>query len=428
MPGPSTPRDLAAILTTHEASARAVTSDARTSANRGSGSREGSRDSYRGDSRDRDNARLFNRRRDDNSRRDDNRAHNRDRGKRDDRQGFRTRKEVKFEEEYKNNVTEDDATDGQEEVVNFVITREGKATTQAAAFVDAMAAAVTSVTDIAKTTGRFKCNTCARRLSIAVCPDSGCGTPVINAKVLQQFDHTIERRHHATIRGVDGGKTATNEFAIFTFFAAGRQNGQNVIAKFQSGAWVLPSVGSNALLGNAWLKPYGASIDYNKDVIRIGALNDLEIPITVVKAKAAPVNRVVKATRDYTVPAGAIKLVPASWKELPSGRSFTFNSTHPQAMHALVNDRTGPNILLVNYTEEDITISRKQRLGSAALSDRDNLDDAEGSDASKTPYREHHKGPLQITKTPDLPETITDNGIHVYAADGRFRDKAMALL
>ena len=88
------------------------------------------------------------------------------------------------------------------------------------------------------------------------------------------------------------------------------------------------SVGSNALLSNAWLKPYGASINYNKDIIRVSALDDLEIPFTVVKARAAPVNKVVKAIREYIVLAGVTKLMLASWKELPLGKSFTFNSTH----------------------------------------------------------------------------------------------------
>ncbi|KAM4060256.1 PIF1 protein [Hirsutella rhossiliensis] len=147
-------------------------------------------------------------------------------------------------------------------------------------------------------------------------------------KLLKSFEHTIEKKPPTPIAGISGSVRCT-DWATFSFYAEGkRADGSSAgIAKFTSSAWVT-TVEPGALLGNAFLKPY--------EVVQIGLLDDFGRQKTM-------------------VPAGKTMLVPASWKEVPKGRSFAFHSNHPLAAHAPV--------MFTNTTNQDIIVNRKQRLG-----------------------------------------------------------------
>ncbi|KAM4065819.1 chromo (CHRromatin organization MOdifier) domain-containing protein [Hirsutella rhossiliensis] len=166
-----------------------------------------------------------------------------------------------------------------------------------------------------------------------VCADSG--------KLLKSFEHTIEKKPPTPIAGISGSVRCT-DWAT----SAG-------IAKFTSSAWVT-TVEPGALLGNAFLKPY--------EVVQIGLLDDFGIPFNIYKPHKGVVRRV-QAVRKTMVPAGKTMLVPASWKEVPKGRSFAFHSNHPLAAHALVDRNTVPAVMFTNTTNQDIIVNRKQRLG-----------------------------------------------------------------
>ncbi|KAM4063720.1 chromo (CHRromatin organization MOdifier) domain-containing protein [Hirsutella rhossiliensis] len=154
-------------------------------------------------------------------------------------------------------------------------------------------------------------------------------------KLLKSFEHTIEKKPPTPIAGISGSVRCT-DWATFSFYAEGkRADGSSAgIAKFTSSAWVT-TVEPGALLGNAFLKPY--------EVVQIGLLDDFGRQKTM-------------------VPAGKTMLVPASWKEVPKGRSFAFHSNHPWPL-MLVDRNTVPAVMFTNTTNQDIIVNRKQRLG-----------------------------------------------------------------
>ncbi|SCO11414.1 uncharacterized protein FFB20_13816 [Fusarium fujikuroi] len=93
------------------------------------------------------------------------------------------------------------------------------------------------------------------------------------------------------------------------------------------------------------------------------SLEDFYILFTISQLSRQVSRRVIVA-RLTTVPAGQTHLIPASWKEVPKGRTFMFNGCIAEASDALISSDTAPGVVIVNNSDKDITFQRKQKLGN----------------------------------------------------------------
>lgn len=198
-----------------------------------------------------------------------------------------------------------------------------------------------------------------------VCPDSGCGTPIIDPKLLDQLQHTVVTKVPTVIRGVAGNQKVSR-FATFSFYVRGKCAGTDKWAMFECGAWIM-DCGAGALLGNAFLKPYQGTISYTDETISVGVLDDFKIPFTI-NAHSRSVIRRVNSAMTVTVAPNSMLRVPARWKELPANstngdRAYSFEATHQMALHAVVDRSTAPGVMLVNNTDQVIVVDRGQTLG-----------------------------------------------------------------
>ncbi|SCO14500.1 related to TY3B-TY3B protein [Fusarium fujikuroi] len=214
--------------------------------------------------------------------------------------------------------------------------------------------------------------------TVSVCADTGCGKPVISREWLQTLDHTIEQKTPVFIRGVNDkvGKPHT-EWATFTFYVNSLdKNGADArLAEYTYGAWVqdgMPSSSPRALLGNGWMAPYGINIMTTDRRLHCTSLEDFYIPFTISQLSRRVSRRVIVA-RPTTVPAGQTRLVPASWKEVPKGRTFMFNGCVAEASDALISSDTAPGVVIVNNSDKDITFQRKQKLGNIEECEEDEM-------------------------------------------------------
>ncbi|SCO20179.1 uncharacterized protein FFB20_15886 [Fusarium fujikuroi] len=120
----------------------------------------------------------------------------------------------------------------------------------------------------------------------------------------------------------------------------------------------MPSSSPRALLGNGWMAPYGINVMTTDRRLHCISLEDFYILFTISQLSRRVSRRVIVA-RPTTVPAGQTRLIPASWKEVPKGRTFMFNGCVAEASNALISSDTAPGVVIVNNSDKDITFQRK---------------------------------------------------------------------
>ncbi|XEU95024.1 hypothetical protein FSHL1_000308 [Fusarium sambucinum] len=86
---------------------------------------------------------------------------------------------------------------------------------------------------------------------------------------------------------------------------------RNVPTSVQDG---LPSSGPLALLGNAWMVPYGINVIDTESRLDCKSLDDFYIPFEVLQVERKVCRHII-AARPTIIPAGQTRVVPASWKE-----------------------------------------------------------------------------------------------------------------
>jgi len=133
--------------------------------------------------------------------------------------------------------------------------------------------------------------------------------------------------------------------------------------KFIKGGWVLDSLAPNMLIGNDFLKPYEANIDYSTSSITLGKIEDFAIPFTV-DPKTTACKRKVKTTRKITLAPGQRVSVPVDYHPLPNDRSFAFMATHDAAMHAVVDAKTPKIVVVQNTTQGTLQVPKGARIGT----------------------------------------------------------------
>lgn len=198
---------------------------------------------------------------------------------------------------------------------------------------------------------------------IEVCIDPGTGRTLIGRSYLQSLDHTVERRK-GKVKGVGNGTVRVDQWATFTYHLPGRdKDGNPVIMKFRKSGWVVDDdLEPNLLLGNDTLHPYQASISYETSSVAFAAFDGFTIDFDVHRRGKACVRKVACAIK-ATLPPGKTIHVPVDYKPLPDDRSFTFESEHPLAMHAIVDSKTPRVVVMKNTTNQTIVIPQHTKLG-----------------------------------------------------------------
>ena len=115
------------------------------------------------------------------------------------------------------------------------------------------------------------------------------------------------------------------------------------------------------MLGNEFLVPYRANIDYDEKIVTLRAI-DLTVPFSVT-THSAPCVRRVKTKRTITLCPDQEAMVEVDYKPLPEGRSFMFNSAHDAAFNAVLSAKTPRVVPVKNTTQGMITIPKRFPIG-----------------------------------------------------------------
>ncbi|EAQ84379.1 hypothetical protein CHGG_08393 [Chaetomium globosum CBS 148.51] len=168
--------------------------------------------------------------------------------------------------------------------------------------------------------------------------DPGAGRSIVGRNFLRNLDHTIEKRE-GKVSGVGGGILKLKEWATFSLYLPGIENGKKTLFKFTRGAWVIDKLLPNLLLGNDFMDPYRANIDYDTKIVHLRAI-DFAVPFSIREA-----------------------MIPVNYKPLPKGRSFLFNAEHDAAFHAVITAKTPKVVAVKNTSRGTITIPKRYPVG-----------------------------------------------------------------
>ncbi|KAH7129705.1 hypothetical protein B0J13DRAFT_529782 [Dactylonectria estremocensis] len=97
--------------------------------------------------------------------------------------------------------------------------------------------------------------------------------------------------------------------------------------------------------------------------IRCGVLEDFLIPFDISHPRKQ-VTQYINALRATIIPTEQTLAIAATWKELPKDCSFTFYTSLPSAIYAIVNHKALPAVVIINNMKEDIKLHRKQKIGN----------------------------------------------------------------
>lgn len=103
--------------------------------------------------------------------------------------------------------------------------------------------------------------------------------------------------------GVGNGIARIAEWATYLIYLEGCSSEGDTLMRITKGAWVLDSPAPNAILGNDFLKPYEANIDYNTSTGTFEKIDDFALPFTV-EAKDTACKCKVKIKRKITLAPG----------------------------------------------------------------------------------------------------------------------------
>ena len=107
---------------------------------------------------------------------------------------------------------------------------------------------------------------------VEVCLDPGASKSIIDAIFLQALEHKVEN-YVGKVKGVNSKAIRLSQWATFTIYLVGSNNSQATLIKFRRLAWVVPNLALNLLLGNDFIDPYKADIDYGTKEVRLGSIN-----------------------------------------------------------------------------------------------------------------------------------------------------------
>jgi Reverse transcriptase (RNA-dependent DNA polymerase)/RNase H-like domain found in reverse transcriptase/Integrase zinc binding domain len=197
-----------------------------------------------------------------------------------------------------------------------------------------------------------------------ICADPGTGRSIIDREWLKTLEHTIVKKEGSHIRGVGNKRMKVTDWAEFWFYAPARKtNGTAVTIKLQASGWVIDNLEARCLLGNNWLLPRKAMLDYQTGELKLGTLDNMVIPFEV-RIQSRACVRKVSLVRPITIIPGKSAWVQVNYKSLPRDRSFALNAIHPSVSNAIVDANSPRTCLLTNPTQEAIRLSKGTRLAT----------------------------------------------------------------
>ena len=142
------------------------------------------------------------------------------------------------------------------------------------------------------------------------------------------------------------------------------------MGSFVMEAHIVDDLKANMLIGIGNVEPEGIAIDFNFASAKIGACQDLTVPINIQARSQSHVKRTVKAKSYVTVPARSIIKVPVAYKAMPSDRDFLFEPECNQKLGegggalAHLIDSSMTFVQVRNARDKPVLLSRNARLGS----------------------------------------------------------------
>ncbi|KAK9769282.1 putative Reverse transcriptase [Seiridium cardinale] len=201
------------------------------------------------------------------------------------------------------------------------------------------------------------------KIASEICFDPGTGRSYIGRSFLKNLQHTVVKKSR-TIKGLGNTPVRCTKFATVTFHLPGiDKDGQTTLMEFTKSGWVIDDeLEPRMLIGNDLLKLHGARIAYAKDKIHFDGLDGFSIPFTVMR-NSNPCVRKVTTKGKTTVMPGKSAYIAVDWKPLPKDRSFSFESSHPNIMHSIIDGYTQPTVIINNPSQQPTTIGRGTKVG-----------------------------------------------------------------
>ena len=230
-----------------------------------------------------------------------------------------------------------------------------------------------------------------------LCFDTGCVMSLIDRQFLRQNLPTIAVKKMPTpmtVKGIGDRRHEASEYVKIDMYLPGKEKR----ALIQRELHIVDNLSAKALIGIDIMKPEAMIINLSRDVMTIGACNDLEVPI-VVENRGQRTQATVYSAKKMTIPAHSNVPVPITGPRkcvlaLPENRDLFFepHTLDTLSAYAHIVDHDTSAVFVRNDTDRPITLPRKQKLGEISELDDSATDcyaiDPSNHDlASKTPKR-----------------------------------------
>ncbi|RKU41347.1 hypothetical protein DL546_000538 [Coniochaeta pulveracea] len=183
----------------------------------------------------------------------------------------------------------------------------------------------------------------------------------------ENFPDAVMEKSNRRMEGIGGVVTLTTK-ATFNFLILGHAGK----ARCRITAWVAKDkLRPNLLVGNEWLVPHGAVLDFAGGTMTLQSCRDLTLPFTALRIPGTTVTRKVTSTFSTIVPPRSTMYLAAEYDSLPANdadglrRDYVFLATdNSRAINHLLTADTAPMICVVNDDDTPLTIRRHQKLGT----------------------------------------------------------------
>ena len=200
-----------------------------------------------------------------------------------------------------------------------------------------------------------------------LCFDTRCIMSLIDRAFLREVypDAEIKRMSTLmTVKGIGSRKHNASEYVKLKMYLSDK-NGTAVIERELH---IVDDLTVRALIDIDIMKPERIVVDLGNDFMKVGACQDIEVPIVAV-AKGAPISRTVYSSKRVIIPAQSNVAVPISGSgkalDLPDDRDLLFESQTLDALsvYAHIVDHEVFKVFVRNGSDKLITLPRKQKLG-----------------------------------------------------------------
>ena len=207
-----------------------------------------------------------------------------------------------------------------------------------------------------------------------VCLDTGCSATLADRGFLLQRLPNLKIQKLASpmpVRGVGNKIIKTDEFCTIKMFIDGKLNGLSTTASLTVEAHLVTDLKANMLIGTDTIAPQGICIDLGKQLLTIGACQNLQAPIETVTRQQPHLKRTVRVKFNTVIPSHSTIDIPVTYHgSLPNDRDFLFEPQCPNdlgndgGVYAHVVDSSLTFVQIRNATDRPITLSKRARLGS----------------------------------------------------------------